>query len=406
VATPGRAAPRAIAGGLALGAASGAAITNVAAVPDALAAAYGVSLATVGLFTTALLIPHTGAQLPGGRAVDRFGARRLGLFALALVTICNAVALLAPEPALVVGARAVSGLGTGVGFIAGSDYVRTSSSSAVAQGMFGGIAMGGAGVALAIVPQLEPLIGWRAPFLFAVVTSLLAAFLLALAPRDGARPRAAGRRGLIGLDLVAERRLYRLSVLHIATFGFGLLLGNWVVALLVRLGHGQAASGAIGALTLVVTMGTRPLGGWLLHRRPGRMRLAVALSLVAGALGCTGLAVAGGSTPVAIVCAVAIGIGAGISFAPVFTAAAKTRPDAPGAAVGVVNMWGNLAVLAATPLLGLAFSLPGDGRIGFLVIASLWAAAVLIVPSARQLGLEPAAPAVRAADRTGIRSVP
>ena len=31
-----------------------------------------------------------------------------------------------------------------------------------------------------------------------------------------------------------------------------------------------------------------------------------------------------------------------------------------------------LAILVGTPLAGLAFSLPGDGRIGFAVIAALW----------------------------------
>jgi hypothetical protein len=37
-----------------------------------------------------------------------------------------------------------------------------------------------------------------------------------------------------------------------------------------------------------------------------------------------------------------------------------------------------LTILVGTPLLGLAFSLPGDGRIGFLVVAVLCGATALV----------------------------
>jgi hypothetical protein len=80
-------------------------------------------------------------------------------------------------------------------------------------------------------------------------------------------------------------------------------------------------------------------------------------------------------------------------------ASVRIRPDAPGAAVGAVNMWGNLIVLAATPLLGLTFSLAGEGRLGFLILAVLWAAALVALPSTRQLGLEPVGPTAERVSR-------
>jgi uncharacterized membrane protein YhaH (DUF805 family) len=42
-----------------------------------------------------------------------------------------------------------------------------------------------------------------------------------------------------------------------------------------------------------------------------------------------------------------------------------------------------VTILVATPLFGLTFSLPGEGRIGFLVVAVLWAATALVVPRLR-----------------------
>ena len=394
---------RAIAGGLALGVASGVSILNVGAVPDPLAEAYGVSLATVGLFTTALLVAHTAVQIPGGRAVDRFGARRVGLLLLAVGAAGNALITVAAEPALVLGLRPLIGLSTGIGFVAGIDYIRAAGGSALAQGLFGGVAMGGGGLALAAVPQLEPALGWRAPFVFGVGVSVAAAVVLLLGPRDARGRDRAPRARVTALEIATDRRLARIVVLHTATFGSGLLIGNWVVALLVRLGHSQGVAGAIGALTLALTVVSRPLGGWLLHRYPHRMGPALAASLVVGALGCAGLA-AGGPVGAAVVAASAVGLGAGIAFAPVVTGSVRVRPDAPGAAVGAVNMWGNLVVLAATPLLGLAFAVPGGGRIAFLAVAALWAAALLSLPGRRELGVEgPPAPAARPGG-SGLRS--
>jgi predicted cobalt transporter CbtA len=84
-----------------------------------------------------------------------------------------------------------------------------------------------------------------------------------------------------------------------------------------------------------------------------------------------------------------IGVAAGIPFAPAFTGAAVLRPDAPAAAVGFVNGSAGAAILVLTPLLGLAFSLPGEGRIGFVVAAGLWLAALAVLPSSRELGVRP-----------------
>ncbi len=50
-------------------------------------------------------------------------------------------------------------------------------------------------------------------------------------------------------------------------------------------------------------------------------------------------------------------------------------------------MAANLLVVGLTPLLGLAFSLPGDGRVGFLAAAALPLAALAFVGATR---IEPA----------------
>jgi predicted MFS family arabinose efflux permease len=49
------------------------------------------------------------------------------------------------------------------------------------------------------------------------------------------------------------------------------------------------------------------------------------------------------------------------------------RPDAPGAAIALVNACAVLTILVGTPLAGLTFDLPGEGSLAFAAIAALCA---------------------------------
>jgi MFS family permease len=381
---------RAVVGSCALSLATGWNIANIGAIPSHLARSYDVSLAVVGLFTTALFVTHLAMQIPGGRAADRFGPRRSALVGLAVAVAFNGPALVAADPALAIASRALIGVGTGLAFVAGSAYVRESGGSPFAQGLFGGVGLAGGGVALGVVSQLDGWLGWRAPFWTALVVGAAGLALLLAAPPD--RPQERAERELdVPAGILRDTRLYRLAALYAASLGLSIVVGNWVVELLHRNAHvAKGTAGAVGALTLLLGVVTRPLGGWILRERPGSTRSAVAVSLAAGAVG-TGLLAVADPLAVAVVGAVLIGLAAGIPFAPAFTGAALVRPDAPGAAVGLVNGAASLVAIAATPLLGLTFSLPGDGRIGFAVVAGLWLVALALLPSERDLAVRPTA---------------
>ena len=379
---------RAVAAGIVVGFAVGSNVANVGAVATSLASSYGVSLTVVGLFTTALFVTHTSIQIPGGQAIDRLGARRLAFAALVTICVGNGLALIVSDPALALSTRALTGLGTGIGFIAGSDYVRAAGGSPLAQGLFGGFGVAGGGFALAVVPQLERAVGWRAPFLLSVALGLVALAALLLAPLRVAVARTFSGARATAFQVIGDRRLYRIAVMHTAAFGISVVAGNWVVTLLERHGYGTNLASLLGALTLSVSVLSRPLGGWLIHDRPRSTRLACGISLGAGAAASAGLA-ASGPVPLAVASTVTLGLAAGIPFAPAFAGAARVRPDAPAAAIGMINMCGSLLIVTATPLVGLTFSLPGDGRIGFLALAVVWAAALLVLPSDAQLSAQP-----------------
>jgi MFS family permease len=344
-------------------------------VADSLAPRYGVSLATVGLFTTVLFVTHLLAQLPGGKSADRFGARRVALVAVGLAAAGNVLCLVAPLPALALAGRAVVGIGSGAGFVAGVEYMRSASPSPFLQGLYGGSTMAGGGLAIAVVPQLEASLGWRASYWTALAIAVAVGSVLLAAPADA--PRGAG---VVG-RLVLDRRLVALGCIHAATFGVSVVAANWAVELLTHHGHGERASAVVGALILLAGIVTRPLGGHYARLRPDRARAAVTVALVAGALSTAALAL---PLPFALLAFAALvaGLAAGFPLAAVFTRAQRATPAAPAAAVGFVNGGAVLTIVVGIPLVGLSFSLPGDGRIGFAALAALWAAALAALPIA------------------------
>ncbi len=377
----GRLGWRAAAGGVGLGLSAGWNLANVGAIADETASAYGVSLAVVGVFTTALFVMHAAMQIPAGRLTDRLGARRVGLFGLAIVAACSGAALAAPSPGLAIALRTLTGIGTAVCFVGGSDYVRSAGGTPFAQGVFGAAGVGGGGLALAIVPQLEPSLGWRAAYVTALAVAAAGLVVLALGPRDPGHARPAAHPD--ASHLWRDARLWRLGSVHAASFGLSVLVGDWVVTLLERAGGlSSGVAGAVGSLTLLLGIVTRPFGGALARRRPERIGVYVAWSLAVGAVG-AGVLVAARPLPLALAASAVVGLAAGIPFAYVFSGAAAARPDAPAAAIGFVNMLPATAILVGNPLVGLGFSAPGHGRVGFAVVAIVWLLSVAAVPSRR-----------------------
>ena len=170
------------------------------------------------------------------------------------------------------------------------------------------------------------------------------------------------------------------------SFGLSVVLGNWVATLLQRGGDESAhVAGLVGGLVLFLGVVSRPAGGRLLERPR-----VVQISFVVGGFAIGLLAIAR-PLPLAIIAAAIVGLAAGVPFASAFAGAQRLRPDAPAAAVGAVNLAATIVILVGTPLVGLSFSLPGDGRIGFLVCGVLFAAAAFAVraPKGRVSGTVP-----------------
>ena len=233
--------------------------------------------------------------------------------------------------------------------------------------------MAGGGLALMVVPALTDATTWRAPYWSAAILALIAA-IPALAARG--LPRV----GQAGEWVLRDRELLPIGVLQAATFGLAVVAGNWAVPLLERRGATAAAAGLAGGLILFVGIVTRPTGGLLAGRVSARH--LVAASLLGTATGALVLGL-GGPLALSALGAFVLGLTAGLPFAVIFSAAQRIRPDAPAAAIAVVNACAVLTILVGTPLAGLAFEFGGDGRLAFVAIATASAAALVALHAAR-----------------------
>jgi MFS family permease len=315
-------------------------------------------------------------QLPAGRGADRFGSQSVALLAIGAGVLGNAILLLDAGFELALVGRAIVGFGSGAAFIAGLDLVRAGGGGTALQGVYGGATMTGGGLALMIVPPLTDATSWRAAYWTAALLALLAAIPTLLAT---GLPRI----GHAGEWLLRDRALLPLGVMQAATFGLAVVAGNWVVPLLERQGASSTAAGLAGGLVLFVGIVTRPAGG-VLAGRVSR-RLLVAAALVGTSVGALLLAL-GVSLAVSTIGAFVLGLMAGLPFAVIFAAAQRLRPDAPGSAIALVNGCAVLTILVGTPLAGLAFELPSDGRLAFAAIAVLAAAALIPLRTTRIQG--------------------
>ena len=359
-------------------------IANTGALATTLADHYGVATGVIGLFAAATFLAELVEMLPAGRAIDHFGAKRSMLVAVALTIFGNLAALAGGGIALALWWRFVTGLGVGLGFIAGSIYIRSDAQghTAARQGIYGGASLSGGGLALGIVPLFDGAFGWQAPYLTAVVIGIAGLLVVALGPPTlpVRHPQVVSSR-----ELLRDRTITRFGLIHSVTFGFSVIIGNWVVTLLERnAGYTREAAGAIGALTLLTGIIGRPLGGWIARHGGATARHLVIGALLAGGAA-TALLTATITPPLDALAAAAIGLFAGLPFGVSVTGAARAQPTAPGAAVAVMNTYPVATIVVGAPLVGLAFLGGHGGQAGFIAVAVLWAAAALAVPKAQAL---------------------
>jgi len=182
------------------------------------------SAAQLGFVTSVFFIAFAAAQLPLGKALDRFGARRVTPPLMLVAVLGSALFAAATSfPTLVLG-RALIGLGM-AGVLMGALKTFGAWFSArrfsTVSGLFLGIGASGALAAATPLAQLNTLVGWRAVFWGAAAVTLVSALLVALMGRDAPPGTKAHPEALPGRlrDIFGDSRFWRLACVSFAVTG-------------------------------------------------------------------------------------------------------------------------------------------------------------------------------------------
>lgn len=344
--------------------------TNHGPLVSTLVKEWGISLSVAGFLTTAIFATHGLLQIPGGALADRFGAKNVGTFGLIIITLCNIAAGFAASINYLLVCKFLCGIGTGCAFIGGLRYVPTffhGKEIQRAQGVYGGSILLGSGFVIYGIPQILHAVGWRAVFF---TTGGMAGALLLIwlffAPATPAHHKVAK---INWNDVLGNRNIWLLAFAQLASFGTVIAAGVWVNTLLTKsLGIPPKTAGMIGSTILLLGIVIRPLGGMILGHRLLSPKKLIAYSTVGLSVGYWMISQST-SLPMAFGSIILAGVMSGLPFAGIFNAARENCPTNPGVAMGFVNTWGAVAVMAFPPIIGRLVDVSGTFVSGFYLLA-------------------------------------
>jgi EmrB/QacA subfamily drug resistance transporter len=161
----------------------------------------GFSETSLAWVVNAYLLTYGGFLLLGGRLGDLFGHRRLFLSGITLFTLASLVCGLADSQGLLVGARAVQGLGGAVASAVSLSLMMTlftePAERAKAMGVFGFVAAGGGSIGVLLGGVLTDVLDWHWIFLVNFPIGVLVV-VLSLRLLPAARGPASGRLDVAG----------------------------------------------------------------------------------------------------------------------------------------------------------------------------------------------------------------
>ncbi|WP_353229455.1 MFS transporter [Novosphingobium sp.] len=225
--------------------------------------------------------------------------------------------------------------------------------------------------------------GWRPVFVVLGGVSLLwllpwfATTLPAPSPRAGAHAAATTDAPPGWIEMLTNRRFWAVSIGHFCYCYPAYLLLTWLPSFLVNAQHYSLSQLAwIGAAIPLCSAAGCVISGTLSDRgiAAGRDETAMRKRFMVGGMAATGLSMLAATFApdgaVVVVCLASTAFSCGIMSPMSFTAAQKLAgPLAAGRWMGLQNMIGNLAGIAAPIITGLVVAQTGSYRMAFLIPA-------------------------------------
>ena len=324
---------------------------------------------------------------PLGWLTDRDGGRRV-FTALMAFTPLPLIALALWHDSL--GTVLVFGLllgFAGASFAVGVPFVNgwyAPERRGAALGLYG-VGMGGSVLAGLTAPRIADRWGLSAPFWVATVLIVaMCAVFLAFA-RDAPSPQKAGPAPGMFAALTIFRtsgRAWALTLFYFLAFGGFVAMFLYLPKLLTGV-HDltKADAGARAAGFALLAVIGRPLGGWL-SDRVGATRVLLVAFIAVAVLALTLAATYTAIAPLTVACltmAVALGLGTGA----VFKLVPEWFPDRVGAVTGVVGAAGGLGGFFPPLIMGIVKSATGGYALGFVLMALVAFACLIVLRTLR-----------------------
>lgn len=366
----------------------------------------GFSLVLIGWLTSMISIFVALVALPTGWAIERAGMRRSFVASAVVMTAGGLALAFLSDPAAILAARLVEGVGYLVLVIVIPALLNTIAPPAwraPALAIWGGFVPVGFAVAdflaRGMLPAAEPKFFLLAAVLAFAVFALIGAMLLAVigdADAGGDAQKAPPPTGGLAAQITFPVALVALS------FGFYVVLSVSFFAFtpaFVALPEANIALSA-GLIALIVPIGN-VLTGVLVKGRDGRFVLMLAGVGFAASLVAAVPAFAGSAPALATLAAVVIAIAGGFVASALFASIPAIVPQGKSAsiAIGLVCQAGGIGTVIGPPLAG--YVIEAHGWAGFGVYLAVVAAVggLCLLPLARSSGLGVrAAPAGRGAE--------
>lgn len=235
---------------------------------------FHVGPAAWGLLLAAFFVGAGALQLPAGLLARRWGTRAVSLVGAALLGGSALACSLAPDFAVLVLLRGLSGAGAGLFFspaIALVASLHREGRRGVPVGVFSSAYSAGAGLGVLATALLLPTLGWRGSLaLGGLVMLLLLAIATAFVPRGFGAPEAVAPGPSVPRAWRA-RSVWAVGLSFIGLEGASLSAGQFFVPFAeTARGWSPALAGGIGALFVFPSFFGGPVGGSLAERYANR----------------------------------------------------------------------------------------------------------------------------------------
>ncbi len=361
---------------------------------------FGLSVAQLGVVSSAAVVAVPLGRILVGPFTDRFGAPMIAGITLVVVGIFSIISAFSQTYEVFVGSRIIASL-AGITFVIGIQHVAQwfeEENLGLAEGIFAGIGNAGAGLgAYFTLPRLfgegytGPLFAsnWRAAFFYtgaiAVILGILY-FIFGDAAKTEER-RLAAKNGVNRqqwLYIATRHGAVVLSAAYVMTFGLEVAMNGWLGTYYREgFGQGDIVIAATFAATFSIAAGLlRPIGGYtsdvvarkeisVLPWFEGRYREQwTFLTLAFVVLTMFGMTAAGltGSIYLAVIAGFFVGVGCAFSEGAIFAQVPAMFPDNSGTVAGVV---GGLGTIGGTvyPLVFSAPFLP-NLHVGYAIVGA------------------------------------